>query len=120
MSHNPASAFLGYGYVINKYEDCPMPSHLENYDCNPKWEEWADKFSESNFCYPIETYNNEIWFFGIKLTNIVDTGDYEKLGDGLPIFHPENWKKFTEEFEKFFPNGLKDKPQYILANTFWF
>ena len=120
MSHNPASAFLGYGYVINKYEDCPMPSHLENYDRNPEWEEWVDEFGDSEFYYPVDTYDNEICFFGIKLTSTVDTGYYEKLGDGLPIFHPDNWEKFIEEFKKFFPDDLKDKPQYILVNTFWF
>ena len=67
MSHNPASAFLGYGYVLNKYEDCPMPSHLEDYGRNPEWEEWVDEFGDSDFYYPVDTYDNELCFFGIKL-----------------------------------------------------
>lgn len=119
MSHNPASAFLGYGYVINKYEDCPMPSHLEDYGRNPEWEEWADKFVESEFYYPIETYDNELCFYGTKLTKTVDAGEYEELYN-LPIFHPDNWEKFEEEFKEFFPNGLGKEPQHILVNTFWF
>lgn len=118
---NPASAFLGYGYAINKYEDCPMPSHLEDYGRNPEWEEWADKFVESNFYYPIETYDNEICFYGVRLSNIVDAGEYEEFGSKLPYFsNAEKWDNFTKEFKEFFPKGLNKEPQFILVNTFWF
>lgn len=117
-----STAFLGYGFIINKYEDAPMPNHLgEDWEPNPEWEAWADDFCNSEFCWPIYAYDDEARFFGIKLTDSIDPGEYVEFGNDFPHFDKEcisEWNNFMTEFEKFFPNSNK-KPQHIFVNIFW-
>lgn len=119
---SPSTAFLGYGFIINKYEDAPMPNHLgEDWEPNPKWEKWADDFCDSEFCWPIYSYDDDARFFGIKLTDSIDPGEYVEFGNDLPHFDKEcipEWNNFMTEFEKFFPNSNK-KPQYVFINIYW-
>ena len=116
---SPASAFIGYGFIINKYEDCPMQAYdEEGCETTYEWDLWVTQLEDSDYYHYIDSYDTEEFFFGINCTSWIDPGEYKTLDVNL-IYNKDDWAKCLKEFYKFFPNYNKSEPSFKLINVYF-
>lgn len=105
------SAFIGYGFIIDIFEDAPI-----DYD-KPEWDNWVMKLEISDYYHYVNAYDNSIHFFGVCCSSVVGEGEFETIPSCLS-YDKNDWENCLKEFKKFFPN-YQAEPQFKLINVYY-
>ncbi len=115
---SPASSFLGYGWILDRYEVCPFLPDEDNYDFydNDEYLNWWDEVKGSDFYKPLNEYDDTYFFFGIRMSPWVDPGEVEFV-DETPPAECGNWDDCMRQFNKYFASC--DKPHMMVVSILW-
>ena len=116
------SSFLGYGWVLDRYEVCPfLPEEddselYSSFYSSDKYQNWWNEVEASDFYKPLNGYDDSYFFFGIKMSLWVDPGEVEFI-DETPPAECGNWDDCVRQFNKYFASC--NKPHMMVVSILW-
>lgn len=111
------SSFIGRGWVLSRYDVAPFLDEEDTeFDSNER--NWWDEVSHSEFYRSIDSYNDDEFFFGVKISDTVEPGEVVPftISDMADDFF-NNIAKCEKEFFKLFASC--EKINTYLISTRW-